>query len=1304
MRRTSLMCLAMLFAGSVAAQQPHQAPPEATAAFDRGVALRTAKDLQGALTALSYAIQVDPNYSEAWRQRGLTYNDLGRSAEAMAEVNQAIKIDPRNAKAYYSRGYLKYVQKDYEGGIADTTRAIEMDPQFSNAFMNRGIYKLRLGDFPGAAADVERALQVDPRNADAVSNLGVIRFEMKEYAASRDQFERFLALNPADSRAGQARQYLAQIAAATTTPAAAPAPAPAKGAVPAPPASVRVPVAPPAALRSSGPPAGEEAEPTFSAAEVVRVPMPTNVLDRTAWPSGDVLWAASKSAPLAVTAKGQPIRVPAHLEFNKMSPAVYASAVSTAKEAMRLVQGPLSPDAERAFDAKWAPYFDYPSSEVIDYFNKLNPLLARLLDARAGFNTAVQALQKELAAAGAAASEKDRQTAATAMSAAGAHKAAMDGYQRTMADVAAAIAALGPVPNPFEVRARHAKAFFGAIEAAQAPDLPVTRGSAYWVQSNLSVEKVPFVGGPGDVRTLSSVEGLTSGSAQLPDGGGRTGSVKWSIPPKLIRVDGDNGAGAFQTSLSAECGQVKPSMLAASQLFGSCASVEIVLRSLRNVRLSAEATPEKPSGTFSGKFAVQTEVGNTIAFDVEVVTPGGGAIYHYAYEIRTLTPAQVAALQASADRAGATASGQPDAVAAGTRGAQSASATQSAADRSRREAIAFQKEMSAYFEQQRARAAADLARATDPAVKKELTVQLLAYDANRAAADDNAAYLDTGQWQRTRTLYDAYNLTIMDRNTREEAARAREPEAIENSTMRQVDLMPPELRAQVRATWDSQVTGAVIMNRDTATMRRAAAQVAQQVRAYWDGVSGKEGDKADVMNVLTIGAQATEVVAGIALIGVAGAAAAGAGLTGAALWTAETLTGAAYGGATGYVEGGPEEATKRQLQWAGLLGYAASEALDAWGKGGDAGDMLKEGGKALLIGKAAEIGLKWAASGLKWAAGSWMKPGPTGREAAELAEFERGLAAGKQAVARAEKAEWDLAQALSKGAKQAEVDRLAREAERHAAALNADWYAKFQLKLKGPSIAGQAFEKRVEQVYDSVMPDFVKELQRRGYDVSKLQFKPMRNPSSAGTVSMDLDLALVEAPGLTIVKNGTPVSRGRFQQDAQAVWNKVYQAKTGQNATRSLTNITNNVHQEAFTLKLLEKRVPWGTLTPAEIAQAADVLRVKVSDIPLSGRAKFVENARGLEKEMRTKVLPYMADQAARAANRGEAAKAQSMRESQKVLQGIYEQFLEIGKHEHAPLEIWQLQQKLKQSTGGKSMWEIADALGVAWEASAKVK
>ena len=139
MKRTTLTLLLIVVATVLHAQQPHQPPVEAQVAFDRGVALRTAKDLQGALTALSYAIQVDPNYSEAWRQRGLTYSDLGRAAEAMAEINQAITIDPRNAKAYNSRAFLKYAQKDYAGAVADTTLAIKMDPQFSNAHMNRGI-------------------------------------------------------------------------------------------------------------------------------------------------------------------------------------------------------------------------------------------------------------------------------------------------------------------------------------------------------------------------------------------------------------------------------------------------------------------------------------------------------------------------------------------------------------------------------------------------------------------------------------------------------------------------------------------------------------------------------------------------------------------------------------------------------------------------------------------------------------------------------------------------------------------------------------------------------------------------------------------------------------------------------------------------------------------------------------------------------------------------------------------------------------------------------------------------------------
>jgi hypothetical protein len=1054
----------------------------------------------------------------------------------------------------------------------------------------------------------------------------------------------------------------------------------------------------PAAQSAASPPAFastaiSSGQPAVSDENVVRVSMPKDPLNRSQWPAGDVLWESAKTAPLPMNSKAQAIRIPSHLDFNHMSPALYGSAVSTAKEAMRLVQGPLSDAEQRAFDTKWAPYFDYPSSEIIDYFNKLNPLLARFLDARGGFNAALQALHKALAAAGAAGIENDPQTVATAVSAARLQKTAMDGYQKAMADVEAAIAALGPMPNPYEVRARHAKLFGDAVAAARPPEKPASKpvpaSARYYVLHKVTFDP-PSRQYKGDECNYSYnvAEGSASSSYICAFKNGKnlnySDHASWDIIPRVIPQP-------LNLKVKASVSGTTSSDPSAEEMkLEVCAGGE-------DVRYGGCVTGNRRNGGASGTLVLTERSAwnfgeeDTHYFRFAVTLTNSNTTYiTYYFKDMLLSASQVADIQAKAAE-------QVAAVGAAQKEAQANAAAQAESDKTRIEALAFQREMAAYFEKQRQRASEELSRTTDPAARKELSVQVLAYDADRTAADDNAVYLETGQWQRTRTLYDAYNLTVMANNSRDEAARIREPENIANATLHQVDLMPPELRDSVRAIWDSQVNSSVIMNRDTAAMKKASAEVAAKVREYWNGVAGRENDKAFVMDGLTKTAQATEIGAGIALLGVAGAAGAGAGLTGGTLWAAETLTGAAYGGATGYVEGGPDEAARRSLQWAGTFGFAASEALDAYAKTGDAAAAIKQGATALLLAKTAEIGLKYGA-------GKILPAGPTGRETAEVAEFEKGMAAGKQAIQRSEKAEWALSQALSKGARQSEINRLTLEAERHAAALNADWYAKFQLKLKGPSIPGQAFDQRIGVVYQKTMPDFVKELEKMGYEASRLQFRPMRNPSSAGTVSMDLDLALIETPGMTISRNGTPISRGRFQEDAQAIWDKVYQSKTGQSSRRSLLNITNSKHQEAFSMKLLEKRIPVGSLTPAEVSQAADVLRVKVSDIPLPTMAKFVENARGLEKEMRTKVIPYLTEQAARAASRGDRGKAQALRESQKYWQGIYDQLADIGKHEHAPIELWRLQQQLKQSTGGKNMWEIADALGVAWETSAKIK
>jgi tetratricopeptide (TPR) repeat protein len=60
-------------------------------AYESGSALRTKKDFQGALNAFTKAIQIDPNFSDAWRLRGLVYRDLSQMKEATADIERAIQ-------------------------------------------------------------------------------------------------------------------------------------------------------------------------------------------------------------------------------------------------------------------------------------------------------------------------------------------------------------------------------------------------------------------------------------------------------------------------------------------------------------------------------------------------------------------------------------------------------------------------------------------------------------------------------------------------------------------------------------------------------------------------------------------------------------------------------------------------------------------------------------------------------------------------------------------------------------------------------------------------------------------------------------------------------------------------------------------------------------------------------------------------------------------------------------------------------------------------------------------------------------
>jgi hypothetical protein len=228
-----------------------------------------------------------------------------------------------------------------------------------------------------------------------------------------------------------------------------------------------------------------------------------------------------------------------------------------------------------------------------------------------------------------------------------------------------------------------------------------------------------------------------------------------------------------------------------------------------------------------------------------------------------------------------------------------------------------------------------------------------------------------------------------------------------------------------------------------------------------------------------------------------------------------------------------------------------------------------------------------------------------------------------------------------------------------------------------------------------MMPDMLASLKNQKYDMAGIAFKPLRNASSAGSSSMDLDLALQERPGMVITRDGQPVPLQEFMKDAQEALNRAYHKVTGFSATRSDLNLTTSLHPESFTdVRLLKRNVDFSTIAAEDIANIGKVVQVKMAKIEgdptLSAIGKAQASCRESAKEIENMLLPNLRQKLSKAPNAAEAAKFQA---SVDHWEGIRQTFKQIGTKETDPYEILKLERTLREQTGGLGIHETIGEL-----------
>ena len=90
--------------------------------------------------------------------------------EKLKYYDKAIKANPDFADAYINRGLVKNELQDFDGSIKDYDKALELDPRCSLAYNNRGYTKYKKGDFEGALADYNKAILLNPKLNIALDN------------------------------------------------------------------------------------------------------------------------------------------------------------------------------------------------------------------------------------------------------------------------------------------------------------------------------------------------------------------------------------------------------------------------------------------------------------------------------------------------------------------------------------------------------------------------------------------------------------------------------------------------------------------------------------------------------------------------------------------------------------------------------------------------------------------------------------------------------------------------------------------------------------------------------------------------------------------------------------------------------------------------------------------------------------------------------------------------------------------------------------------------------------------------------
>ncbi len=158
-------------------------------------------DIDKAIFEFKTAVEISPEYAEAWSNLGIAYKFKKDYNAAIEAFNKATKIDKEFAGAWTGLGTVYNALKDYNKAISCFKKANSSDKKYADAYYNSGLSYKELGNLPEAIKNFKKTTEANPDHYLASIELGQIYLSEGKYEDALIRFKVAVETNPKSTEA-----------------------------------------------------------------------------------------------------------------------------------------------------------------------------------------------------------------------------------------------------------------------------------------------------------------------------------------------------------------------------------------------------------------------------------------------------------------------------------------------------------------------------------------------------------------------------------------------------------------------------------------------------------------------------------------------------------------------------------------------------------------------------------------------------------------------------------------------------------------------------------------------------------------------------------------------------------------------------------------------------------------------------------------------------------------------------------------------------------------------------------------------